>query len=605
MNTRFILVISILLSNLVFAENPKVAPEYDQFKASISGLADTTQVRKLCDFASETLGKADFIRTQQVLDDALVIAQTSKDRESLRKVFRLLGNLKFAENKFPEAITVYHKALTFSQPAQRFAVFINIGIIYMNALDYNRAEGYFNQVLQAQAPAASLKEIAFANLNMGGVADQRHLAKEAVVYYQKAMTMYKELKLWNNYYAAVLNSAISYSDLKQYTKSVALFKTCLQYADRIENQPGSNEHSSLSFRTHAYVNLPYPLIALKRFDEAEKYTMLALQYARQDAGKITHLMWIYDAMTLLYEKKGDYEKALEAHRQWATYRDSTQNQARTQKFAELETRYQTKEQVAKIKLLDEANALKNRQLWAGVSGLFVLSLLLGTTVWQNRRIQRSRAKIQQQSNQLSLMMKELHHRVKNNLAIVSSLLRLQSSRLDDEKAVQAVRTGQQRVEAMSLIHQRLYQTDQITTVNIREYLTDLAESLMQAYDYDPSDFDLIIDVENQELDVDVAMPLGLIANELITNAFKYAYTNGQRPLLRIELQTQNGLTLEVQDNGPGIDLARWQERSSRDSFGKRLIASLSEQLEGEVELQQQNGALFRLRIPKTRLRTVA
>jgi two-component sensor histidine kinase len=199
-------------------------------------------------------------------------------------------------------------------------------------------------------------------------------------------------------------------------------------------------------------------------------------------------------------------------------------------------------------------------------------------------------------------MKELHHRVKNNLAIVSSLLSLQASNLQDEKAVQAVRVGQQRVEAMALIHQRLYQTDGITTINIRSYLTDLARSLMYAYGYSDRDFDLVIDAEDRKLDVDVAIPLGLIANELITNAFKYAYAQSQYPRLRIGLHTQNGLTLEVQDNGPGINPDDWVLRSGRPSFGKRLVTSLSDQLDGQVEFIQQDGALCRLHIPEARLR---
>ncbi len=206
---------------------------------------------------------------------------------------------------------------------------------------------------------------------------------------------------------------------------------------------------------------------------------------------------------------------------------------------------------------------------------------------------------------MALMMKELHHRVKNNLAIVSSLLKLQSNRLDDEKAIQAVRVGQQRVEAMSLIHQRLYQTEHVTTINMRDYLTDLTQNLMQAYGYEPSFFDLQLIIEHAILDIDVAMPLGLIVNELATNAFKYAYSDDKRPLLRIALlnnhSAQAGITLEVQDNGPGIDMTDWQGTGSRSSFGKRLIASLAEQLEGHFRLYKENGTLFRLHIPEIRL----
>ncbi|MCY7352471.1 MAG: sensor histidine kinase [Cytophagaceae bacterium] len=196
--------------------------------------------------------------------------------------------------------------------------------------------------------------------------------------------------------------------------------------------------------------------------------------------------------------------------------------------------------------------------------------------------------------QLELLMRELHHRVKNNLAIISGLLNLQSYELVDEQAIRAVQQGQQRVEAMSLIHQRLYQTEHVTRLDIREYITDLAESLMHAYGYDRTRFDLTIDVSEQWLDVELAIPLGLILNELITNSFKYAYQHVDYPALRIALRCDGGLILDVQHNGPGIELSRWYEPGG--SFGKQLIFSLGEQLGGQYELSTDQGTHFRLSI---------
>ncbi len=187
--------------------------------------------------------------------------------------------------------------------------------------------------------------------------------------------------------------------------------------------------------------------------------------------------------------------------------------------------------------------------------------------------------------------------------ILSSLLKIQSSRMEDAEAVAAVRQGQQRVEAMSLIHQRLYQTDKVTNINIKEYISDLTESLMSAYGFDPDGFDLQLNIDQEELDVDIAMPLGLILNELITNSFKYAFNDSKRPLLIVNLKTTQGLTLEVQDNGPGLDLNQWD--NAKKSFGKKLIKGLSKQLGGEIFIENRNGAFYRLTIPKEKLKMVA
>ncbi|MBD2705068.1 sensor histidine kinase [Spirosoma sp. BT702] len=329
-----------------------------------------------------------------------------------------------------------------------------------------------------------------------------------------------------------------------------------------------------------------------------------LPVSQLNANKYNLLVELNGQLSQLAEKRGDFKQALHFYRLQIANRDSVFIEAKNRQLAELETRYQTRQKEENIKQLATTNALQKQQIWIGGSSLILMTILLATLAWFYRRIQLSRTKIQQQADQLALMMKELHHRVKNNLAIVSSLLKLQSNRLKDEKAIQAVRVGQQRVEAMALIHQRLYQTDIVTTVNMREYLTDLAQSLMQAYDYQPAEFDLQLNIEQQDLDVDMAMPLGLIVNELVTNAFKYAYGNldDKRPMLRIDLRpeaiaSQSSIILEVQDNGPGINQSDWQKKGAKASFGKRLIASLSEQLEGEFELLKQNGTLFRLQIP--------
>jgi two-component sensor histidine kinase len=193
-------------------------------------------------------------------------------------------------------------------------------------------------------------------------------------------------------------------------------------------------------------------------------------------------------------------------------------------------------------------------------------------------------------------MKELHHRVKNNLAIVSSLLSMQSNRLEDKNAAKAVREGQMRVQAMSLIHQRLYKTDDVSTVNIKDYFTELAESLMQAYGYSSDDFELTIEVKNPALDVDLAIPLGLIVNELITNSFKYAYEGIERPSLSIYLKNDKDITLKIQDNGIGIDEKLVSQKSN--SFGQKLIKGLSKQLKGTYKFENNHGTYFELNIPK-------
>lgn len=199
------------------------------------------------------------------------------------------------------------------------------------------------------------------------------------------------------------------------------------------------------------------------------------------------------------------------------------------------------------------------------------------------------------AQQIKLLMKELHHRVKNNLQIVSSLLSLQSFRIKDQEAKDAIQEGQHRIEAMSLIHQKLYIQDAITQVNIKEFITDIAESLMQAYGYNSDNFDLQIKVEKELLDVDKAIPLSIILNELITNAFKYAYDTIKHPKLMISFTKESAqASISIADNGVGIDAKNWNDNSG---YGKELIQTFTEQLEGTLTLDINNGATFKIVFP--------
>lgn len=287
---------------------------------------------------------------------------------------------------------------------------------------------------------------------------------------------------------------------------------------------------------------------------------------------------------------------------------------KTRSIAEISTKYATTQKEAQIRQLDLENRNKTRQMQWLAAGTGLLLLLLGGMIFLYQKVQKQNLvlasqrnqlttqnqTISEQSNKLELMMKELHHRVKNNLQIVSSLLNLQTYNMEDPKAVRAIREGQQRIEAMSLIHQRLYQKEHLTTIDMKEYLSNLIESIMRSYGYQPEHFDLTLDIQERELDVELAMPIGLIINELITNSFKYAYHLTNQPSLAVSLKNDRGIVLDVRDNGPGIDLTNWQNR--KGSFGKKLIKSLSEQLGGEAQIQNENGVWYHLYIPTNRLK---
>jgi two-component sensor histidine kinase len=385
--------------------------------------------------------------------------------------------------------------------------------------------------------------------------------------------------------------------------SIRLFRQALVLHRRQHNRNGlEHAYRQLSWAYRRQNQLPRAI--------ATADTCLALGRRTGDPHRLANSL---EASYYAYRDAGQYKKALALLEEWKNLGNELGRIEKTQAVARIEAAYRLEKQQARIARLNQDNARQQQKQLELLAGLVLLAVLLGLSVGQYRTIRRANAqlrsrnqtitentqRIQEQSNRLTLLMRELHHRVKNNLAIVSSLLSLQASRLLDAGAARAVREGQQRVEAMGLIHQRLYQTADVTTVDMTSYISNLAESLLAAYDYDDARFDLVLELELTALDVDRAVPLGLIINELVTNALKYAYAQVARPILRIRLThapgSADGLLLEVEDNGPGIEESCWLAPDT--SFGKQLIFALSEQMGGQLTLNNQPGAFFRLLVP--------
>jgi two-component sensor histidine kinase len=172
-------------------------------------------------------------------------------------------------------------------------------------------------------------------------------------------------------------------------------------------------------------------------------------------------------------------------------------------------------------------------------------------------------------------------------------------RLTDRGSLYAVQESKQRVQAMALIHQRLYKTEEIARINMKDYITELADFLAVSYGYGPHNFSVELDIEEEWVDIDKALPIGLILNELLTNAFKYAYAGSKRPArLTILFKRADGnFTLVVKDNGKGIRPGEWNN-SRNTSFGRQLVEALCGQLRAKETLEVADGTSFIFSIPE-------
>ncbi len=300
----------------------------------------------------------------------------------------------------------------------------------------------------------------------------------------------------------------------------------------------------------------------------------------------------------LYEKNGQFEQAYRFLKNFQALKDSTFTDEKNRTMQSLQTQYETAKKEAQIMQQQSELARTRMEKWGLAIGLAILAFL-SFLFWQqrqktisaNQELASSNDQIQRQNEQLDLLMRELHHRVKNNLQLVSSLLRLQSRQIGDENAAAAIKAGQLRVEAMSLIHQRLYQEEGITLVNMQQFAVDLSEKIAFAYNFPPGSVDFNFHFKTKEIDVDKAMPMSLILNELLTNSFKYAFDGKQQASITIQLEkVEGGLRFFYADNGGGLP----EKPNKKGSFGEKLIGSLSGQLGGKMRQWNDNGANFEL-----------
>ncbi len=257
--------------------------------------------------------------------------------------------------------------------------------------------------------------------------------------------------------------------------------------------------------------------------------------------------------------------------------------------AEKQAKLQAERDNAVISEQDELIRSARQRQRLLVFGFSIFALLSGLLIWQFLAARKANIALAKSNAHVELMLKELHHRVKNNLQMVSSLFRLQARRIQDTNTASVLREGQARVEAMSILHQQLYQNEGVTNINLQVYLETLTEKLSFAYGFADKALNVNIQVNPKEIDVDSALPIGLIVNELLTNSFKYAFAETEKPSINIDISPR---ALHYSDNGKG--LPENFQPNQVESFGTRLITSFSQQLNSKFEFWNQDGLNFRL-----------
>lgn len=209
----------------------------------------------------------------------------------------------------------------------------------------------------------------------------------------------------------------------------------------------------------------------------------------------------------------------------------------------------------------------------------------------------AREQLEQSLEEKQILLREIHHRVKNNMAVISSLLNLQSAPFDDPKVKSAFKDCQHRIRSMALVHEKLYQSGDLAHIDFPGYIRELIKRLYHSTDFGPTEVDVEIEAEDISLGIDIAIPCALLITELASNALKHAFTNRSKGQLHIAMTVKDEgyYQLVVRDNGVGLPLDFDLEHPT--SFGIELVQLLTQQLDGRIEVKDNHGTMFTIVFP--------
>ncbi len=307
------------------------------------------------------------------------------------------------------------------------------------------------------------------------------------------------------------------------------------------------------------------------------------------------LMDTYSVEYEIFKRMGNYRQALFYDDNRDKIKDSLFTVAKDKTISELEIQYQTRQKEKDIAALNLQNGLQRKIvgqqklsiIWLALAAL-LLSLLLIIAYRSFKSKQAANLRIQ-------TLMKDLHHRVKNNLQILSGLFMMQINNLSDENTKNALRENEARLASMNLIHNKLYLDNTTTQIEMEEYLTKLLEHVKDSFGANrEKDISLRVDVEPLMLEADKAVAIGLLINELATNAFKYAFGDDDGEIyLGLKKEGKSKLKLILSDNGKGI---KKNDKEKAPSFGLKLVNLMARQLNATLIIKHDNGVSYQMEI---------
>jgi len=491
-------------------------------------------------YVYERQGKLD--KATDIAMETLLLGDQLKDKRAMAVAYSDLSNLLWKQSRFEKALEYGSKALI---------LFEERG---MNDLDYD-----------------------FTLYVVGNCYLALDNHEEALNYYEHSIAIGERYGFYNNLCDVYISMVYLKAYLNDFDAADLAGENAVKYGQLLDN-------NFMLMRSWLSIGKSQNLQG--KYISAIESLERSIDIATADFGDDFYLSQAYEALGKAYAGNHNYREAYQAYAEYDKLKKEIFTAEADQHISLLLTEFDVAQKESTI-IVQENQIKKQRStqtLMILIGGLLLMILLLlYNSIETNKK---KNILLKKQNDEKEFLLKEIHHRVKNNLEVVSSLLSLQCEQVEDTKVADAMHKSQLRVHSMSMVHQKLYQGQSFSSIEMKEYFKSLGDYIVDIYGA-LERVHIECEMKELELDVDTAIPIGLIVNELFTNALKYAFPDNRKGLIKISLiESGNQLHLEVSDNGIGKN---YYNKMEGTGFGSQLIELLTRQLEGKMSLNVKKG----------------
>jgi two-component sensor histidine kinase len=520
-------------------------------------------------------------------NQALKIYEELHDTADIAMCYNHFGILYDYQGDYRQALDYYFLSLRMREivgdKAEIAASYANIGIVYYYLGEYEQALEYQFKNLELSRETGQKRGAGLAYTNLGTIYEKLEKYDLAHENYLEAVEILNEIGDKQGITDAYFNIGNVYQKQKKYDMALEYQKKSLGIGEDIKYK-------------HGIANSCYSIGSvysdMKKTGQAISYLERSLSIG-EELGMPEIIRATSEILSNIYQQQNNFRKAYDFHVLYKQMDDSLNDAENVKKITQLEMQYDFDKKQRQAELEQEQERIRHEaeiKQQKLVRNFFIAGfMLLLMFVFMVYRWYTNKKKSDAEKE---VLLKEIHHRVKNNLQTISSLLNLQTYSLKDEKVKDAVLEGQSRVKSMALIHQTLYQTERLSRIDFQNYIKQLVSFLSDSFKSAGKTITAKVITNDINLDIDTAIPLGLIVNELVSNVYKYAFPKKAKGEIVIELKRSDKeeYQLEVADNGIGLPENLDPEKV--DSLGLKLVNILTRQIKGQLKYEVNNGTKF-------------